>query len=53
MAQHSADNWGLIAGDDQNGYLAHEPLSNNDNGTSPLPELYPLCRIHHNNPLQN
>lgn len=30
---YSADNWGLTASDDPNGYLAHEPLSNNDNGT--------------------
>ena len=30
---YSADNWGLTASDDPDGYLAHEPVSNNDNGT--------------------
>ena len=30
---YSAENWGLTASDDPNGYLAHEPLTNNDNGT--------------------
>jgi hypothetical protein len=34
FAGYSADNWGLTASDDPLvGYLAHEPGSNNDNGT--------------------
>lgn len=30
---YSADNWGLTASDDPNGYLAHAPLEQTDNGT--------------------
>ena len=30
---YSGDNWGLTASDDTDGYLAHEPMSNTDNGT--------------------
>ena len=30
---YSADNWGLTASDDPNGYLAHAPLEPTDNGT--------------------
>jgi hypothetical protein len=30
---YSGDNWGLTASDDPDGYLAHEPMSNTDNGT--------------------
>ena len=30
---YSAENWGLTASDDPNGYLAHAPLEQTDNGT--------------------
>lgn len=30
---YSAENWGLTASDDPNGYSAHEPFASNDNGT--------------------
>ena len=30
---YSADNWGLTASDDPNGYAAHAPLETTDNGT--------------------
>ena len=30
---YSADNWGLTASDDPNGYVAHAPLETTDNGT--------------------
>ena len=30
---YSAENWGLTASDDPNGYSAHEPFGSNDNGT--------------------
>ncbi|MBP6793534.1 MAG: T9SS type A sorting domain-containing protein, partial [Saprospiraceae bacterium] len=30
---YSGDNWGLTASDDPDGYVAHEPMSNTDNGT--------------------
>jgi hypothetical protein len=32
-AGYSGDSWGLTSSDDPNGYSAHEPLGNNDNGT--------------------